>query len=113
MDSDGCINHCNETKRKSPQKIGDIFSPVTIGTNVTKGVLMIRPHLSVQHYVTRVTMVSGRCVNHCNETKRKSPKKIGDIFSHVTIGTNVTKGASMIRPASVCPALCNKSNHGF
>ena len=74
---------------------------------------MIRPHLSVQHYVTRVTMVSGRCVNHCNETKRKSPKKIGDILSHVTIGTNVTKGVSMKRPASLCPALCNKSNDGF
>ena len=112
MDSNGCINHCNERNEKV-KKIGDIFSHVTIGTHVTKGVLMIRPHLSVQHYVTRVTMVSGRCVNHCNETKRKSPKKIGDIFSLVTIGTNVTKGASMIRSASLCPALCNKSNDGF
>ena len=51
---------------------------------------MIRPHLSVQHYVTRVTMDSGECINHCNETKRKSPQKIRDIFSHVTIRTNVT-----------------------
>ena len=74
---------------------------------------MIRPHLSVQHYVTRVTMVSGRCINWCNETKRKSPQKIGDIFSHVMIGTNVTKGVLMIRPASLCLALCNKSNDGF
>ena len=74
---------------------------------------MIRPHFSVQHYVTRVTMDSDGCINHCNETKRKSPKKIRDIFSHITIGTNVTKGVSMIRPASLCPALCNKSNHGF
>ena len=81
MDSDGCINHCNETKQKNPKKIGDIFSHVTIGTNVTKGALMIRPHLSVQHYVARVTMDSGECINHCNETKRKSPQKIGDIFS--------------------------------
>ena len=112
MYSDGCINHCRERNEKS-QKIGDIFFHVMIGTNETKGVLMIRPHLSVQHYVTRVTMVSGRCGKHCNETKRKSPQKIGDIFSHVTIGTNVTKGTSMIRPASLCPALCNKSNHVF
>ena len=80
MDTDGGINHCNERNEKSPKKIGDIFSHVTIGTNVTKGVLMIRPHLSVQHYVTRVTMVSGRCVNHCNETKRKSKKKLGTSF---------------------------------
>ena len=109
MDSDGLYKSRNETKKS--QKIGDIFSHVTNRTNVTKGVSMIRRHLSVQHYVTRVTMVSGRCVYHCNETKRKSPKKIGDIFSHVTIGTNVTKGVSMIRPASLCPALCYKSNH--
>ena len=80
MDSDGCINHCNETKRKGPKKIGDILSHVTIGTNVTKGVLMIRPHLCVQHYVTRVTMVSGRCINWCNETKRKSRKNWGHLF---------------------------------
>ena len=74
---------------------------------------MIRSHLSVQHYVTRVTMDPDGCINHCNETKRKSPKKIGEILSHVMIGTNVTKGVSMKRPASLCPALCNKSNHGF
>ena len=37
------------------------------------------------HYGTRVTMVSG-----------KNSKKIGDNFSHGTIGTNVTKGVSMI-----------------
>ena len=52
MDSDGGINHCNETKRKNPQKIGDIFSLVTTGTNVTKGVSMIMPASFVQHYVT-------------------------------------------------------------
>ena len=52
MDSDGCINQCNETKRKNPKKIGDIFSLVTTGTNVTKGVSMIRPASFVQHYVT-------------------------------------------------------------
>ena len=100
MDSDGCINHCNETKRKNPPKIGDIFSLVTTGTNVTKGVSMIRPASFVQLYVTRVTMDSDWWINQCNETKRKNPPKIGDIFSHVTIGTNVTKGVSMIRPAS-------------
>ena len=52
-------------------------------------------------------------INQCKETKRKSKKKIGNIFSHITIGTNVTKGVLMIRPASLCPALCNKSNNGF
>ena len=36
-------------------------------------------------------------INHWNETKRKSKKKIGDILSHVTIGTNVTKGVTSIR----------------
>ena len=58
-------------------------------------------------------MDSDGCINHCNEMKRNSAPKIGDIFSHVTIGTNVTNGVSMIRPASLCPALCNKSNDGF
>ena len=57
-------------------------------------------------------MDSDGCINHCNERNEKV-KKIGDIFSHVTTGTNVTKGVSMIKPTSQCPALCNKSNDGF
>ena len=40
-------------------------------------------------------------------------KKIRDIHSHGTIGTNVTKGVSMIIQACLCPALWNKSNDGF
>ena len=44
-------------------------------------------------------------INHWNETKRKSKKKIGDILSHVTIGTNVTKGVSLIIQACLCPTL--------
>ena len=57
-------------------------------------------------------MDSDGCINHCNERNEKV-KKIGDILSHVTIGTNVTKGVLMLRPASLCLALCNKSNDGF
>ena len=35
--------------------------------------------------------------------RTKSKKKIGNIFFHVTIGTNVTKGVSMIIQAFCCP----------
>ena len=58
-------------------------------------------------------MDSGGCINHWNETEQKTPKKIRDIFSHGTIGTNVTKGVSMIIQARLCPSLWNKSNDGF
>ena len=75
---------CKVQKCKS-KKIGDIFSHVTIGTNVTKDFSMIRPASSNGY------------INHWNKTKRKSKKKIGDILSHVTIGTNVTKGVTPIR----------------
>ena len=44
MDSDGCINQCNETKRKKSQNIGDIFSLVTTGTNVTNVLLHSAGH---------------------------------------------------------------------
>ena len=43
----------------------------------------------------------------------KKSKKFRDIHSHGTIGTNVTKGVSMIIQACLCPALWNKSNDGF
>ena len=57
-------------------------------------------------------MDSDGCINHWNETERKSPKIWGHLF-HGTTGTNVTKGVSMIIQACLCPALWNKSNDGF
>ena len=79
MDSDGCINHCNERNEKVKKNWRHLFS-CNDRNKCNKGVLMIKPHLSVQHYVTRVTIVSGRCVNHCNERNEKVPKKLGTSF---------------------------------
>ena len=42
-------------------------------------------------------MVSGRCINTVvTKQNEKKSKKKRDTCSHVTIGTNVTKGVSMI-----------------
>ena len=57
-------------------------------------------------------MDSDGCINHWNETEQKIQKNWGHLF-HGTIGTNVTKGVSMIIQAFLCPALWNKSNNGL
>ena len=80
MGSEGCINHCNERNEKVPKKFGDIFSHVTMGTNVTKGALMIRPHLSVQHYVTRESWILESVEITVTKRNEKVPKKLGTSF---------------------------------
>ena len=51
----------------------------------------------------------------CNIMKLlEKVKKIWDIFSRVTIGTNVTKGVSMIIQASLeSSTICKECNNGF
>ena len=77
MDSDGCINHWNETERKSPKKLGSSF-PWNDWNECNKGSFNDNTGLSMSS--TRVTMDSDGCINHWNETERKSPKKLGTSF---------------------------------
>ena len=70
---------------------------------------MIRPHLSVQHYVTRVTMDPDGCINHCNERNEKVEKNWGHLFS-CNDRNKCNKGSFNDKAPSQCPALCNKSN---
>ena len=60
---------CNITKLlEKVKKIGDIFSHVTIRTNVTKGdSMIIQASLSPALYVKSVTVDFGACINHCNK----------------------------------------------